>query len=101
MADGLAESEAAVNSCKLALTSGDGERDRSMHRDVLKSAWFPEAVFAPDRLTGRLALTGQSEVGVHGVMRIHGRRVPVMQDIMKVRLHQREHLLLQTRGQSV
>lgn len=52
--------------------TGDDERDRSMHRDVLESARFPEAVFSPDRLTGQLALAGQSEVGVHGVLRIHG-----------------------------
>ena len=52
--------------------TGYDERDRSMHREVLESARFPEAVFSPDRLTGQLALTGQSEVGVHGVLRIHG-----------------------------
>ena len=52
--------------------TGDGERDRSMHQDVLESARFPEAVFSPNRLTGQLALEGQSEVGVRGVLRIHG-----------------------------
>jgi hypothetical protein len=83
MADGLAESEATVNSCKLARTSGDGERDHSMHRDVLESARFPEAVFSPDRVTGQLALTGESEVAVHRVMRIHGRWVRIIQDIVQ------------------
>ena len=52
--------------------TGDGERDRSMHQDVLESARFPEAVFSPNRLTGQLALAGQSEVGVRGVLRIYG-----------------------------
>jgi polyisoprenoid-binding protein YceI len=52
--------------------TGDDERDRRMHREVLESARFPEAVFSPDRLAGQLALAGQSEVGVHGVLRIHG-----------------------------
>ena len=52
--------------------TGDGEHDRSMHQDVLESARFPEAVFSPNRLTGQLALEGQSEVGVRGVLRIHG-----------------------------
>jgi polyisoprenoid-binding protein YceI len=47
--------------------TGDDERDRTMHREVLESARFPEAVFSPDRLTGQLALAGQSEV-----LRIHG-----------------------------
>jgi polyisoprenoid-binding protein YceI len=51
--------------------TGNDERDRHMHLDVLESARFPEAVFSPDRFAGRLALAGQSEVGVHGVLRIH------------------------------
>ena len=52
--------------------TGDGERDRGVHQDVLESARFPEAVFSPNRLTGQLALAGQSEVGVRGVLRIYG-----------------------------
>jgi polyisoprenoid-binding protein YceI len=52
--------------------TGDGERDRRMHREVLESARFPEAVFSPYHLTGQLGLLGQSEVAIHGVLRIHG-----------------------------
>jgi polyisoprenoid-binding protein YceI len=49
--------------------SGSGMRDRRMHKDVLESQKYPEAVFLPDRVDGRL---GQPEVNVHGVLRVHG-----------------------------
>jgi polyisoprenoid-binding protein YceI len=52
--------------------TGEEERDRRMHQDVLESARFPEAVFSPDRLTGQLALSGRSDLTVHGILRIHG-----------------------------
>ena len=48
--------------------TGDDERDRRMHREVLESTLYPEALFSPDRLTGQLALPGQSDVAsVHTV----------------------------------
>jgi polyisoprenoid-binding protein YceI len=49
--------------------TGDDERDRRMHREVLESTRYPEALFSPDRFTGQLALPGQSDVGIHGVLR--------------------------------
>lgn len=52
--------------------TGEEERDRRMHQEVLESDKFPEAVFTPDRLAGQLALSGESHVSVHGVLRIHG-----------------------------
>jgi polyisoprenoid-binding protein YceI len=52
--------------------TGDDERDHHMHREVLESARFPDAVFLPDRLTGQLALPGRSDVDLHGILRIHG-----------------------------
>jgi polyisoprenoid-binding protein YceI len=52
--------------------TGDDERDRRMHQDVLESTLFPEAVFSPNRLRGKLALTGESKVGVQGVLQIYG-----------------------------
>lgn len=49
--------------------SGSGMRDRRMHKDVLESKKYPEAVFTPDRVDGRL---GQPDINVHGMFRIHG-----------------------------
>ena len=53
--------------------TGEGTRDRQMHANVLESERFPDAVFSPDRINGRLASGGASDVEVHGMLRIHGR----------------------------
>jgi len=52
--------------------SGGGMRDKRMLKEVLESAKYPEAVFTPDRVDGRLAAQGPSEVDAHGTIRIHG-----------------------------
>ena len=52
--------------------TGEEERDRRMHQEVLETDQFPEAVFSADHLAGQLALSGASQIGVHGVLRIHG-----------------------------
>jgi polyisoprenoid-binding protein YceI len=49
--------------------SGSGMRDRRMHKDILESQKYPEAVFTANRVDGRL---GQPEVDVHGKMNMHG-----------------------------
>lgn len=52
--------------------SGSGTRDKRMHREILESARYPEAVFAADRVSGELAPRGASELDVHGAFQIHG-----------------------------
>jgi polyisoprenoid-binding protein YceI len=52
--------------------SGSKERDRRMHKDVLESQRYPEAVFTPDRVEGHLLPEGSAEVQVHGLFKIHG-----------------------------
>lgn len=52
--------------------SGSSARDHRMHKDILESQKYPEAVFTPDRMNGRLAPEGQSEIDVHGIFRMHG-----------------------------
>jgi polyisoprenoid-binding protein YceI len=52
--------------------SGNGMRDRKMHREVLESEQFPEISFRPDHVEGTVASPGQSSVKVHGIFRIHG-----------------------------
>lgn len=52
--------------------SGNGMRDRKMHREVLESDRYPEIVFRPDRLEGSLAPQGKSSLQVHGTLSIHG-----------------------------
>ena len=52
--------------------SGNGMRDRKMHREVLESDRYPEIVFRPDRVEGAVSLSGTSSVRVHGIFAIHG-----------------------------
>jgi len=52
--------------------SGGGTRDKRMHKEILESARYPEAVFTADRVSGELATRGASELDVHGAFQIHG-----------------------------
>ena len=52
--------------------SGNGMRDRKMHREVIESDRFPEISFRPDRVQGTVAPQGSSTVSVHGIFSIHG-----------------------------
>ena len=52
--------------------SGNGVRDRRMHKEILESARYPEAIFTPDRVAGELAPEGESQLDVHGAFQIHG-----------------------------
>jgi polyisoprenoid-binding protein YceI len=52
--------------------SGNGTRDRKMHREILESEQYPEITFRPDHVEGQLAPQGKSIVKVHGIFNIHG-----------------------------
>ena len=52
--------------------SGNGVRDRKMHREVLESERYPEVSFRPDRVEGTIAPQGKSSVQVHGIFSVHG-----------------------------
>jgi polyisoprenoid-binding protein YceI len=52
--------------------SGGGTRDKRMHKEILESARYPEAVFTADRVSGNLAPSGESQLEVHGAFQIHG-----------------------------
>jgi polyisoprenoid-binding protein YceI len=52
--------------------SGNRTRDKRMHKEILESARYPEAVFTADRVSGQLAPRGGSELDVHGAFQIHG-----------------------------
>jgi polyisoprenoid-binding protein YceI len=56
-------------------TSGDSNnssRDEKMHKVVLESSKYSEIVFRPTLLDGKLALSGPSDVKLHGVLSLHG-----------------------------
>ena len=52
--------------------SGTAARDRKMHKEVLESTRYPEIVFRPDRVDGKVAAEGASQVQFHGIFSIHG-----------------------------
>lgn len=52
--------------------SGGGARDKRMHKEILESARYPEAVFTPDHVSGELAPHGESQLDLHGKFQIHG-----------------------------
>ncbi len=52
--------------------SGNGIRDRKMHKEILESDKFPEASFTPTHVTGAIQAQGDSTVQVQGVFRLHG-----------------------------
>ena len=52
--------------------SGSSARDGRMHKNVLESWKFPEVVFSPDHVDGKVELTGTSNVKLHGIFKIHG-----------------------------
>jgi polyisoprenoid-binding protein YceI len=52
--------------------TGNGMRDRKMHKEILQSAKYPEIIFRPDHVEGKVAQEGVSTVQVHGVFSIHG-----------------------------
>jgi polyisoprenoid-binding protein YceI len=51
--------------------SGSDTRDRRMHREILESARYPDAIFTLDRVNGQLAAQGESQIDAHGVFQIH------------------------------
>jgi polyisoprenoid-binding protein YceI len=52
--------------------SGSAARDNRMNNKILESARYPEIAFRPDRIQGKVAAEGASDVRVHGLFSIHG-----------------------------
>jgi polyisoprenoid-binding protein YceI len=52
--------------------SGNDSRDRNMHKNVLESDRYPEIVFRPDRVEGKVVPQARSQVQLHGTFTFHG-----------------------------
>jgi polyisoprenoid-binding protein YceI len=52
--------------------TGNDTRDRKMHKEIIESQRFPDIVFRPDRVEGKLAQQGVSQMQAHGAFSIHG-----------------------------
>lgn len=52
--------------------SGNAGRDRKMNEVVLESAKYQGIVFVPRQIQGDIAIEGESQVKIQGVIRLHG-----------------------------
>ena len=52
--------------------SGNHSRDTKMHKEVLESQRYPEIIFSPTHVMGKVADQGTSNLQVQGVFHIHG-----------------------------
>jgi polyisoprenoid-binding protein YceI len=52
--------------------SGNGARDRKMHKDILESQKYPEITITPVRVQGHLVHQGAFQIELQGVFSIHG-----------------------------
>jgi polyisoprenoid-binding protein YceI len=44
-----------------------------MHKEILESPKYPDAVFRPTQVEGKVTRDGNSDVKLHGVMLLHGK----------------------------
>jgi polyisoprenoid-binding protein YceI len=52
--------------------SGSDKRDARMHKEILESAKYPEVVFRPSQVEGKVLPSGACDVKLHGTFSIHG-----------------------------
>lgn len=52
--------------------SGNDSRDKRMHKEILESAKYPEAIFRPRQIEGQVAPAGGSDVKLLGKISLHG-----------------------------
>lgn len=61
--------------------TGNSNRDRKMHGDILKSAEYPTIIFVPQKVDGHVALNGSSQIRIQGMIQImeaqHAITIPV------------------------
>lgn len=74
-ATGQAQGEIVVD--MLSAQSGNGSRDKKMHKDVLETPKFAEASFVPTRVEGQWAAAGASKLTFLGTIKLHGADHPL------------------------
>jgi len=52
--------------------SGNNARDARMHKEILQTQKYPDAIFHPRRIEGKVSRDGVSDVKLHGLMLLHG-----------------------------
>jgi polyisoprenoid-binding protein YceI len=52
--------------------SGNSSRDERMHKEILQTQQYPDAVFHPMQVEGKILRTGTCDVQLHGIILLHG-----------------------------
>lgn len=52
--------------------TGNGSRDKTMHKEVLEDGKYPLAVFRAEKVRGTLAPSGPSQITLDGTLSFHG-----------------------------
>ena len=65
---GKAQGELVVD--MLSGQSGNGSRDKKMHKEILETPKFAEAIFVPNRVEGQWAVTGPSKLTFQGTLKL-------------------------------
>ncbi len=52
--------------------SGNSSRDERMHKEILETAKFPDVIFRPIQVDGKVSASGASDVSVRGQIQLHG-----------------------------
>jgi polyisoprenoid-binding protein YceI len=52
--------------------SGNHSRDARMHKEILETPRYPEVIFRPTQVEGKVSQAGASDVRLNGVFSIHG-----------------------------
>jgi polyisoprenoid-binding protein YceI len=52
--------------------SGNSSRDARMHKEILETPKYPEVIFRPTQVEGKVGQAGASDVKLNGVFSIHG-----------------------------
>jgi polyisoprenoid-binding protein YceI len=67
---GKASGEIVVNA--QSGQSGNDGRDSKMHKEILETTKYPDVVFHPVQVDGKVAPSGPSDVNVRGALTVHG-----------------------------
>jgi polyisoprenoid-binding protein YceI len=67
---GQASGEIAVSAA--SGESGNNSRDARMHKEILETAKYPDVVFRPIQVDGKVSTSGPSDVNLRGILSIHG-----------------------------
>lgn len=61
--------------------SGNSSRDGRMHKEILQTAKYPDAVFRPERIEGKVDREGTSDVKLHGMILLHGQEHEIVASV--------------------